>query len=109
MTNEPTPRSDAHASAGAWAYAPDVAHTAGTDRYVLVDLRSPGTPPRVLSGSAALVWESVDGERDTAAVVAAVAATVDLDAETVGPDVRTFLETLHGDGLLVRSSGGTDD
>jgi hypothetical protein len=102
-----TPRSPTQneRAAGAWTYSPDIARTgpSGTDgRYVVVDLASPATPPRVLAGPAAVIWGAVDGVRDTAGIVAEVATQVELEEDAVLRDVVTFLESLATDGLLTQ-------
>ena len=100
----PPPRTPAARATEVWAPSPDVALTGSADtRFVVLDLASPGSEPAVLAGPAAAIWAAVDGTRDTAGVTAAVARSVGLDAEEVNEDVATFLETLHGNGLLVRS------
>ncbi|MFC6152628.1 PqqD family peptide modification chaperone, partial [Nocardioides yefusunii] len=90
------------AGSGALSHSPDVAHTSvdPSGRHALVDLSSPSTPPRILAGPAAVIWECVDGSRDRAAVVAAVADEVGLSPDEVRDDVEGFVGELLGLGLL---------
>lgn len=87
-------------STDAWRHSPDVAQVAENDRVVVVDLARPAIPPRVLDGPAAVIWASVDGTRDTAAVVAAVAEAAGTAPADVSDDVATFLDDLRSSGLL---------
>lgn len=89
----------------AWRHSPDVAQVVDGDRFVVLDLARPATPPRVLSGPAAVIWSCVDGLRGTPAVAEAVAASVEVSVEEVHDDVAAFLTELRDSGLLV---GGLD-
>lgn len=108
MSTNDTPRlptQDAPA-AGVWSFSPDLAVTGPdetTGRWVVVDLAAPAVPPRVLAEAAAVIWDAVDGRRDTDGVVAEVADRVGLEPDAVRADVVTFLESLDADGLLRRT------
>lgn len=56
-----------------------------------------------LEGVSARVWELCDGERDVAAIVAAVGAEYDATVEEVDGDVRGFLGELVAADLLTAS------
>lgn len=53
-----------------------------------------------LSGTAAAAWRLIDGERDRAAVVAALAEEFAADEAQIAPDVDEFLLRLRETGLL---------
>lgn len=101
MSDDHRPVADVTPARGAWAISPEVAHVPGEDRHALVDLAAPATPPRLLVGSAAVIWECIDGVRDTDAIAATVAEAVGLDVDDVRDDVADFLAALASDGLLV--------
>ena len=56
-----------------WRHKADVAQVQSPDRFAVLDLEHLDRPPLVLAGSAAVIWELLDGERDEAEVGAAVA------------------------------------
>lgn len=53
-----------------------------------------------LSGTAAAAWRLIDGTRDRAALIAALATAFDGDQATVAADVDDFLARLSENGLL---------
>jgi pyrroloquinoline quinone biosynthesis protein D len=53
-----------------------------------------------LSGTAAAIWRLIDGERDTAALVAAAASQFDVTESEISLDVEEFLAQLVDTGLL---------
>lgn len=53
-----------------------------------------------LEGTARAIWELIDGSRDRAAVVAALAESYGGPPEAIAADVDAFLAELHAAGLL---------
>ncbi len=53
-----------------------------------------------LAGTAAATWRLIDGTRDKAALVAALAAEYDADQATIATDVDEFLANLTEMGLV---------
>jgi hypothetical protein len=53
-----------------------------------------------LSGTAAAAWRLIDGTRDRAALIAALAARFDADESLVAADLDDFLAQLRENGLL---------
>lgn len=70
-------------------------------RVTVLDLDRPAEPPLVLTGSCAVIWTAVDGERGVDEIVALVAEEYGVGADVVGRDVRAFLEDLVARGVLV--------
>jgi len=68
----------------------------------------PGGPIRVLTGSAALIWEAALGG-DVEAAVQRVAEAAGLPPDAVRPDVEPFLAQLVELGLLERSTPRVSD
>ena len=74
-------------------------------RVVVQDLDRLGDPPLVLAGTAAEIWELLDG-RSADAVVAALAGVHDVAPEAIRPDVEEFLEDLRARDI-VRAVGSS--
>jgi hypothetical protein len=55
-----------------------------------------------LSGTAATIWRLIDEERDSEALVAAVAAEYKTSEGDLAGEVQDFLQDLEGIGLLAR-------
>lgn len=53
-----------------------------------------------LSGTAAATWRLIDGKRDHAALLAALADDFSTEEESIAPDVDELLERLRETGLL---------
>lgn len=53
-----------------------------------------------LSGTAATIWRLIDEERDSEALVAAVAAEYKMSEGALAGEVQDFLQDLEGIGLL---------
>lgn len=53
-----------------------------------------------LAGTAAAAWRLIDGDRDKAAVVAALAQEFTTDEKEIAPEVDEFLLRLRDSGLL---------
>ncbi|HKX91511.1 MAG TPA: PqqD family protein [Sphingomicrobium sp.] len=54
-----------------------------------------------LSGTSAAIWRLIDGHRDRAALLDALAEEFDGDRAVIAADVDEFLTRLRGTGLLV--------
>lgn len=54
-----------------------------------------------LAGTAAAIWRLIDGTRDRAALIEALAADYDNDESDIAADVDHFLAQLKEQGLLV--------
>ena len=55
-----------------------------------------------LAGTAAAIWGLIDGTRDNAAVIAAIAEEFSADQATLAADVEPFLAQLIAAGLVAR-------
>jgi len=53
-----------------------------------------------LAGTARASWELIDGSRDTAAIIAALAGQYAASAEEISAEVRQFLDELEAAGLV---------
>jgi hypothetical protein len=84
-----------------WRRADGVAYVDSSQRSVALDLDHPDHAPYVFEGSAADIWDLVDGRRSEVELTAELAAAYDAPTEAVGADVHAFLERLAGLGLLV--------
>jgi pyrroloquinoline quinone biosynthesis protein D len=74
------------------------AETRIDDEIVVMDLSSGDFFS--LTGSAAAIWDLLDGTRDRAAVLAALASDFDASAEDMASDLDTFLGELRASGLI---------
>jgi len=79
----------------------ELAFTEAADRIAVLDLDRPGEPAVVLTGPGSAIWAAVDGRRDIAEIVAAVASAYGVEKSAVDADVREFLRELVARGLLV--------
>lgn len=86
-----------------WAHCRHVAWVDSEDRVVLLDLSASVDEPRILSDSGSSIWRSIDGKRDDAAIVDAIAAAYGLEPDEVRADVYAFLEELSSLGLVERT------
>lgn len=53
-----------------------------------------------ITGTGRAIWAMIDGRRDRAAVVAALAAQFDAPEAEIAADADEFLDQLTGEGLL---------
>ena len=86
-----------------WRHADNVALVSAADRVAVVDLSRLDEPPVILTGTAAVIWESVDGAGDDEAVAARVAAVYDVRVDQIRDEVLTFLQHLAACQLLSRA------
>lgn len=68
---------------------------------VILDLRRLDDPdPIHLDGAALTIWRAIDGRRDRAEIVAAVASAHGVPSSDVEPDVVSFLDELERRALV---------
>lgn len=72
----------------------DVAVVGEGDRIVVLDLTRLDRPPMALEGTAARIWQAIDGERDQEQVIAHLAGAYGTTSEQIAGDVRIFLGQL---------------
>jgi len=84
-----------------YAHSEDVAVVGEGDRVIVLDLNRLDRCPEALVGTAARIWQAIDGERDEAQLVAELADQFDTSPERIAADVATFLSQLVTLGLVV--------
>ena len=72
--------------------------TESTNRVALLHLDA--TQPVVLDGTAAAIWELIDGRRDQADVIAELEATFEDAAGQLAQQVENFLASLEAQRLI---------
>lgn len=77
--------------------------TESTQRVALLHLDA--TQPVVLEGTAATIWELIDGRRDQAAVIAELEATFEDAAGQLAQQVEDFLASLEAQRLIEAAGG----
>jgi hypothetical protein len=97
-------------SVSVYRIASTVAWQHSADDVAVLDLRSPGEPPSILAGPAAVIWLAIDGQRDGAAVADQVVARIRsgggepgmtvADEARIRADVDAFLAELDRRGLV---------
>lgn len=88
-------------SARAVRRSPEVAVVERPDHAVILNLRNLDEPePIHLDGTALIIWRAIDGQRDRAEIVAAVASVYGVDSTDVEFDVTTFLSDLERRALV---------
>lgn len=87
-----------------WSHAPDLAVVDSPERVVLLNLRRPAEPARILLGTAAEIWRTIDGERAQREVVERMASSYGVGPAEVLSDVVSFCVDLEHDGLLINRS-----
>lgn len=86
-----------------WQIHPDAAWTGGDGRFVALPLSTPGEQPKILSGSAGLVWSALaEGAADAETVGARVAGAAGVGVALVREDVSAFLGELELASLAVQ-------
>ena len=86
-----------------WRHVDNVALVSDVDRVAVVALSQLEEPPVILTGTAAIIWEAVDGARDDEAIAARVAAVYEVPVDEIRDDVMTFLRHLATCQLLSRA------
>jgi len=74
--------------------------TVNADGAIILDIRNGKIS--TLNSTGAYIWEALKRGEDMDTVIAALAIETGVQAETVGRDVREFVETLKENQLLVR-------
>ncbi|WP_372727398.1 PqqD family protein [Nocardioides sp.] len=75
-----------------------------TDRVAILDLDDLTCPPRVLEGTAAAIWQLVDGVRSERDICQELAEAYGAPFEVVADDVAAFLNQMVEAGLLVEAA-----
>jgi Coenzyme PQQ synthesis protein D (PqqD) len=87
-----------------YAHSEDVAVVGDGDRIIVLDLNRLDRSPEALVGTAARIWQTIDGEQDEEKLVAHLADQFDTTPEQIADDVRGFLTRLLTLGLVVRTA-----
>ena len=89
-----------------WHHSSHVAQarTESTSRVALLHLDA--TQPVVLDGTAAAIWELIDGRRDQADLIAVLEAAFEDEAGQLAHQVEAFLASLEAQNLI-EASGKT--
>lgn len=77
-----------------------MAYVDSDGRSALLDLDHLDRPPVVLEGSAAEIWQRIDGVRDEEAIVADLVELYAEKPETIRPSVEQFLSDLAARDLV---------
>jgi pyrroloquinoline quinone biosynthesis protein D len=83
-----------------WRRSSTVAFVDSEGRSALLDLDRLTDPPLVLEGSAAEIWQRVDGERETDQIVAELVELYGEPREVIAAAVESFLADLVSRGLI---------
>ena len=86
-----------------WSHSTDIALVSDMDRVAVLHLSRLDEPPVVLTGTAAAIWDAVDGSRDDEGVVARVAERYDVPVGEIRHSVLTFLRHLASCQLVSRA------
>lgn len=79
--------------------------TESANRVALLHLDA--TQPVVLGGTAAAIWELIDGRRDQASVIAELEATFEDTSNQLAHQVEAFLASLEARRLIELQAGET--
>jgi pyrroloquinoline quinone biosynthesis protein D len=90
-------------STRSWSHSTDIALVSEPDRVAVLRLSRLNDPPVVLTGTAAAIWEAVDGSRDDEGVVACVAERYAVPVDEIRNAVLTFLRHLASCQLVSRT------
>lgn len=94
--------------ASVFAHSEDVAVVGEGDRVIVLDLNRLDRSPEALVGTAARIWQAIDGKRDETRLVADLAEQYDTTPDQIADDVRTFLTQLVTLSLVVRTADQPD-
>jgi Coenzyme PQQ synthesis protein D (PqqD) len=86
------------------AHSEDVAVVGDGDRVIVLDLNRLDRSPEALVGTAARIWQAIDGKHDEEHLVAHLADQFNTTPELIADDVRSFLSQLLILGLVVRTA-----
>jgi hypothetical protein len=83
-----------------WRHSANVAqvHTGSANRVALLHLDT--TQPVVLEGTAAAIWELIDGQRDQADVIAQLEETFEDSSGQMQAQIESFLTSLAAQRLI---------
>lgn len=82
-----------------WRHHQNVARVDSENRAVLLNLDRPDQPPVILDGVARLIFDAVDGTRDTDEVIAVLQEQFP-HAHRIDEDVRACLESFADVGII---------
>lgn len=85
-----------------WRRCVDVAYVDRDGRSALLDLTHLDRPPFVLEGSAAEIWQRIDGERTEDTIVSELIELYSEPEDTIRPAVTAFLADLEARHLVER-------
>ena len=97
-------QSEIAGGAAVYTHSEDLAVVGDGDRAIILDLNRLDRSPEALVGTAARIWQAIDGERDEEQIVAVLADQFDTTPDQIAGDVRTFLAQLETLGLVVRTT-----
>jgi hypothetical protein len=83
-----------------WRRSPALAAIEAPSRVVLLHLDHVDVPARILEDTSAVIWHAIDGLRDGAAIVSAVADTFGVDEDAIHDQVTRFLDDLRAAELV---------
>lgn len=90
-------------------YSDDIAWVGDDERVAALRLSGVDPRPRLLTDSAATIWNLVGETQDLPGLVAAVAHTYDVEPGAIGDDVRDFVAELVAEGLLIETGTPVTD
>jgi hypothetical protein len=88
-----------------WRRGAHVAYVDREGRSALLDLDHLDRPPFVFEGSAAEIWQRIDGTREDSAIVAELVELYGEAEGIIAPAVSDFLDDLATRGLVEEVSG----
>lgn len=74
------------------------------DRIVILRLNDTACAPHVLNGTAAAIWQEIDGTRTPDEICTVVAAAYQVPVATVRADVLAYLDELRSAGLIAEDT-----
>ena len=97
---DPIVLDDHRAPAPVWRRSPALAAIEAPSRVVLLHLDHVDVPARILEDTGAVIWHAIDGLRDSAAIVSAVAEEFGIDETMIHDQVAQFLDDLRAAELV---------
>lgn len=97
---DPIVLDDHRAPAPVWRRSPALAAIEAPSRVVLLHLDHIDVPARILEDTSAVIWHAIDGLRDSAAIVSAVADRFGIDEDIIRDQVARFLDDLRAAELV---------
>ncbi|KQQ00909.1 MULTISPECIES: PqqD family protein [unclassified Rathayibacter] len=72
----------------------------GADRALVLEMNHADSRPMILEATAFTIWQEIDGESDTDAIVQRLSQRQGLNADLIRPDVEAFLLRLARDHVI---------